>query len=50
MRFHDVYLFCGVLKLDDFAALVASRAGLLVLVSMLRVALLGGLSQEFTLF
>ena len=40
MRFHDVYLFYDDIKLDDFAAFVASGAGLFVLVVMLRRALL----------
>ena len=36
MRFNDVYLFCGALKLDGFAALVAAKTVLLVLVGVLR--------------
>ena len=50
MRFHGVYLLCGVLKIDSFGALVAVGAGLLVLVSMLRGALISVLSHYFTLF
>ena len=50
MRFHDVYLFYDDIKLDDFAAFVASGAGLFVIVVMLRRALLSVLLLEFTLF
>ena len=49
MIFYYVYLFCGILKLDGLAAFVAAKAGLLLLVSMMYGALLGVLSQEFTL-
>ena len=44
MRFYDVYLFCGALKLDGFSVFVANGAGLFVIVGMLRRALLSVLS------
>ena len=50
MRFHDVYLFCVVLKLECFATFVASGAGLLVLVGIMSRALLSVLSQYFKHF
>ena len=50
MRLHDVYLFCGALKIDVFASLVAAREGFFLLVGMRRRALLSLLSYDFTLF
>ena len=50
MRFHYVYLFCSVLKIDGFSVFVAAGFGLLVLVGMLRGALLRVLSFDFSLF
>ena len=50
MRFHGVYLLCCVVKLDGFGAIVAVRAGLLVLLCMMRGALLGVFFQDFIIF
>ena len=50
MRFHSVNLLCRDVELDGLGALVAARAGFLVLVWMLRGALLGVFFKEFTLF
>ena len=44
MRFHDDYLFFGVLKIEGFCAFVVAGVGLLVLVGILYRALLGVLS------
>ena len=50
MRFHVVSLLSNIVKVDGIDALVASGAGFLVLVWMLRGALLGVFFKDFTLF
>ena len=50
MRFHDVNLFYGALKLDGFAALVATGAGLFVFKWSLRNVPFGLVIEHFALF
>ena len=50
MRFHDVNLFYGALKLDGFAALVATGAGLFVFKWSLRNVPFRVVLENFALF
>ena len=50
MKFHDVHLFCGSLKLDSFAALVAAVAGFLFFKWSLWDVLFGVVLEQFELY